>query len=133
MTVFLGTLWCSIKEVKAPFLFDGEPGIALHAVQKNRASSHCEGDVSWFFSSCGGNLGYILEVQRGWPFITCVCSMTSGLLSSCEGHLGILLEAWNSNRDASQGEAGEPGSHSSCHRDIGIPINFQEESGIVSL
>ena len=34
--------------------------------------------------------------------------------------------------DASRGEAGEPVFYSSCHRDIGIPINFQEESGIVS-
>ena len=28
---------------------------------------------------------------------------------------------------------GDPGSLSICHSDIGIPINFQEESGIVSL
>ena len=59
-------------------------------------------------------------------------SVTSGLLSSCKGHLGIILEAWQGNRDAPRGEAGDPGSHSSCHRHIGIPINFQEESGIVS-
>ena len=56
----------------------------------------------------------------------------SGLLSSCEGHLGILLVAWQGNRDDSQGEAGDPGSLSSCHRDIGIPINYQEESGLVT-
>ena len=31
----LGTLWCSIKEVKSPFLFDGEHGIALHIMQGN--------------------------------------------------------------------------------------------------
>ena len=34
--------------------------------------------------------------------------------------------------DASRGEAGDPASLSSCHSDIGIPINFQEESGIVT-
>ena len=56
----------------------------------------------------------------------------SGLLSSCEGHLEFLLEAWQGNSNASQGEAGDPGSLSSCHRDIGIPINFQDESDIVS-
>ena len=46
MTVFLGTLWSSIKEVKAHFVFDGEHGIALHAIQGNRASSHGEGEFS---------------------------------------------------------------------------------------
>ena len=43
--LFLGTLWSSIKEVKAPFLFDGEHGLALQAMQGNRASSHGEGEV----------------------------------------------------------------------------------------
>ena len=75
---------------------------------------------------------YILEVGWGWPFKTRVCSVMSGLLSSCKGHLGILLEAWQGNSDASCCEAGDPVSISSCHRDIGIPINFQEESGIIS-
>ena len=56
----------------------------------------------------------------------------SGLLSCCKGCLGFLLETWQGNRDASCDEAGDPGSLSSCHRDIAIPINFQEESGIVS-
>ena len=34
--------------------------------------------------------------------------------------------------DASGGEAVEKVSLSSFHSDIGIPINFQEESGIVT-
>ena len=33
-------------------------------MQGNRASSGGEGEVSWFFSSCGGKLGYILDL--GW-------------------------------------------------------------------
>ena len=66
--LFLGTLWNSIKEVKAPFVFNGEHGLALHAMQGNRASSRGEGEVSWFFLSCGGNLGYVLELRRGWLF-----------------------------------------------------------------
>ena len=32
--------------------------------------------------------------------------------------------------DASWGEAGVPGYLSSCHSDIGIPVNIQEELGI---
>ena len=39
-------------------------------MEGNQASSPGEGYVSWDFSSCGGNLGYILELQRGWPFET---------------------------------------------------------------
>ena len=45
---------------------DGEHEIALHAIQRNRASSHGEGEVSEFFSSFGGTLGYILELWPGW-------------------------------------------------------------------
>ena len=68
VTVFLGTLWCSIKKIEAPYLFDWEYGIALHAMQENRDSFPSEGDVSYDFSTCGWNLGFIRELQRGWPF-----------------------------------------------------------------
>ena len=70
----LGTLWCSIKKIESPYVFYWEYGIVLHAMQGNRASSPREGDVSWDFSSCGRNLGYILELQRGWPLETPLCS-----------------------------------------------------------
>ena len=46
-------------------MFDGEHGIALHTMQWNRVSSAGVGEVSWLLSSCGGNLGYILEFQWG--------------------------------------------------------------------
>ena len=45
-------------------MFDWEQGITLHAVQGNRASSLTERQVSWFFSPCGGNLEYVLELRR---------------------------------------------------------------------
>ena len=118
MAVFLGTLWSSIKEVNDAFMFDVEHGIALHPVHSNWASSLGEGVVSWFFSSCSRTLGYILELRQGWPFKTRVCSVMARLLSSCEGHLRILLEAFHGNMDASRFEPGDPGSLSSCHRDI---------------
>ena len=55
-------------------MFDWEPRVALHAMQGYRASFLPEGEVSWFFSSCGGKLGYILELHQGWPLKTRVFS-----------------------------------------------------------
>ena len=60
VTAFLGSLWSSIKEVKAHFVFDGEHAVALHAMQGNQASFHGEGEVSWILSNFFRNLGYIL-------------------------------------------------------------------------
>ena len=57
----LGDSLGSIKKIEAPYVFDWEYRIALHAMQGNQASCPGEGDVSWDFSSCGRNLGYILE------------------------------------------------------------------------
>ena len=71
-------------------MFNWEFDIALHEMQGNQASSPGEGYVSWVFSSCGGNLGYILELQRGLPIETPLCSAKSGLLSSYDGHLRNL-------------------------------------------
>ena len=51
-------------------MFDWEYGIALHAMQGNRASFPKKGVVSYDFSSSGRNLGYIRKLQRGWPFET---------------------------------------------------------------
>ena len=49
VTVFLGTLSCSIKKIEAPYMFDWEYRIALHAMHGNRASFPSEGDVSYDF------------------------------------------------------------------------------------
>ena len=63
-------------------MFDWEHRIALHARQGIRALTPTEGDVSWDFSSCSRNLGYSLELQRGWLFETPLGSVKSGFLSS---------------------------------------------------
>ena len=132
MKVFVGTLLSSIKQVTASYVFDEEHGIALHSMQVNQASSRGEGEVSWFSSMCGGTLGYIFKLHWGWPFKTSVCSAKTGLLSRYERILRNLFEAWQGNKNALQCQSGDPGSLSTCHRDNGIPINFQEESGIVT-
>ena len=90
VTVFLGTHWCSIKKIEAPYMFDWEYGIALPPMQAIRASSPTEEVVTWDFLSCGRNLGYIRELQRGWPFETPLCSVKSGILCRYEGHLRNL-------------------------------------------
>ena len=73
---------------------------------------------------------YILELWRGWPFESRVCLAKSGLLSSYDRHLVKLNYAWQENTDASGGEPGGQASLISWNSYIGIPINFQEESGI---
>ena len=78
------------QEIEAPYMFDWEYGIALHAMQGNRASFPSEGDVSYDFSSCGRNPVYIRELQRRWPFETPLCSAKSGHLRSLEGRLRNL-------------------------------------------
>ena len=75
----VGDSLSSIKQIEAPYVFDWENAIALDTLQGNRASSRREGKVSLVFSSCGRNLGYILELQRGCPFETLVCSLKSGI------------------------------------------------------
>ena len=76
--------------------------------------------------------GVYSRVRTGWPFETRVCSAKSGLLSSYDGHLGKLNSAWQENTDASGGEQGGQASLFSWQNYIGIPINFHEESGIVT-
>ena len=71
-------------------MFDWEHGIALHAIQGNRASTPREGDVSLDFSNCCRNQGYILELQWGWPFETPLYSVKAGLVSSYDAHLRNL-------------------------------------------
>ena len=61
-------LQSSFKQIKAPYVFDWENAMALHAMHGNRDSSRGEGEVSWVFSNCGRHLGYILELRRGCPF-----------------------------------------------------------------
>ena len=75
---------------------------------------------------------YILELRRGWPFETRVCSAMLGLLSSYDGHRGKLNYAWQENTDASGGKPRGQASLISWQSYIGIPINFHEESGIVT-
>ena len=70
-------------------MFDWEKAIALETMQGNRASSRREGKVSLVFSSCGRDLGYILELQRGCPFETLVSSLKSGTCLGMRDNSGM--------------------------------------------
>ena len=87
MTVLLGTLWSLVKKIEAPYVFDWENAVGQETMQGNRASTRSEGKVSWASSSCGRNLRYILELQRGCPFESGVCSVKSGHMCRYEGQL----------------------------------------------
>ena len=68
-------------------MFDWENAIALDTLQGNRASSRRAWKVSWVFSTCGRDLGYILELRRGCTFESGVCSVKSEHLAGYEGQL----------------------------------------------
>ena len=80
-------LWSLVKQIEAPYVFDWENAIPLDTKPEKWASSRGEGKVSWVFSSCFRNLGYILELRQGCPFKTGLCSVKSGNLSRYEGPL----------------------------------------------
>ena len=83
-------------------MFDWEHGIALHPMQGNQAASCGEDEFSWVFSSCGRNLGYILEfLQDGhskFVFVhrcqdSCLVTRdTSGISMRLGRALCVLLE-----------------------------------------
>ena len=98
-------------------MFDGEHGIALHAMQGNRASSHGEGDVSWFFSSYSGDNPSKLVQQSQDSCL--VMKDTSGMSSRLGTAIRTLLEvSWETECPFLLATV--------------IPINFQQLSGIVT-
>ena len=64
MREFWGTLCTSVKQIKAPYLFDWEQRIALHAMQGNRASSFSEGKSDGF-SRVAAEAGVCSRVTAG--------------------------------------------------------------------
>ena len=76
--------------------------------------------------------GVYSRVKVGMAFETRYCSAKWGLLSIYYGHYGKLNYAWQENADTSGVELGGQASLISWHSYIGIPINFHEESGIVT-
>ena len=128
VTVFLGTLFTSIKQIKFSYVFDGEHCSALHAMPGNRASYCGDGKFHRFLELPREPAEYSWVMAGKILHRSCLFS-TLELLSIYKGYLRNLLEAWKGNTDASQIEAGDQGSLSTCHSDIGIHINFQKNQG----
>ena len=53
--------------------------------RKRRASSHNDGRISWFFTSCGTTWGVFLELRRGTKEASLLAPGKSSLHLSCEG------------------------------------------------
>ena len=58
--------------------------------------------------------------------------MKAGHLSRYDGHPRNVNEAWQDNTHTCGSQVGYQVSFSSRRSDIGIPINFHEESGIIT-
>ena len=73
MTLLLGTLWSSVKQIAAPYVFDWENAIALHAMQGNRASSRGEGKSHGISRVAAGTWGIFSSYGgmsiRNWSFV----------------------------------------------------------------
>ena len=65
MREFWGTLCTSVKQIKAPYLFDWEQGIALHAMQGNQASSFSEQKSDGFSRVAVGSWGMFSSYSGG--------------------------------------------------------------------
>ena len=62
---FWCTLCTSVKQIKDPYLFDWEQGIALHAMQGYRASSFNDWEVWWFSRVAAGSWGMLSSYRGG--------------------------------------------------------------------
>ena len=98
--------------------------ISLEMPQWKRASSRVEGRISWFFLSCGRNLGVPLKLQRELQGPTRIGSGKSNLHASCEGPLGIPLQLMLGLRSSSGVEAGTSGLLSSADMIFGFLWSF---------
>ena len=89
-----------------------------------KMDSPVEGRISWFFLSCGRNLGVPLKLQRELQGPTRIGSGKSSLHASCEGPLGIPLQLMLGLRSSSGVEAGTSGLLSSADMIFGFLWSF---------
>ena len=119
----MGTVLRSIKEVKAPIIFDGYHGIALHVTQ----------GIGPHLAASGKSHGFSRVALGTWDVF--VRAGGDGASKSCmfsDIRTPVYLKgtAWDSPRGMEvkegplSGGVGGPRPHCNCSRDIGIPIHF---------
>ena len=64
VTVFLGILFSSIREIEVPYVFDWKHGTSQHAMQGNRASSCGDGKSHAFSRVAAGTWGILSSYDR---------------------------------------------------------------------
>ena len=99
-----------------------EGAISLKMPQWKRASSHVEGRISCFFSSCGRNLGVPPELRLGPQGPDRVASGKSSLHASCEGPLRIPLQLVLWARSSSGVGTGTSSFPSRADKGLGVPM-----------
>ena len=65
MTVFLGILFSSIREIEVPYVFDLEHGTPQHEMQGNQASTFSRGKSHGFSRVAAGTWGTFSSYDRG--------------------------------------------------------------------
>ena len=68
----------------------GDGRISLEMPQRKRASSHIEGRISWFFSSCGRKRGVPLELRRDLRDLLVLPQESLVCMRVTRGHSGFL-------------------------------------------
>ena len=93
-------------------------------LQEQMASCREDGGISWFFSSCSGRLGILLQLTHGTQGASRVASGKSNLHASCKGPLRIPLQMMQGPRSSSGANAGTSVFLSSADMDLGVPMEF---------
>ena len=124
VTVFLGTLWCSIKKMGAPYVFNWEYDIALHEMQVNQASCPGEWYVSWDFRVSTGTLGIFSSYSGDGH---------AKLHLRCWWKVGSNLQSKTGNQLSSWDDMGCIELSSSCCTDINIHIDLRLVSQGISV
>ena len=153
--MFLGTLWSSMKHIKAPYLFDWEQSIALHTMQVNapnltvRGKSHgfyrvLAGTGGIFSSNSGDDPSKLLFLQRQQD--SCLVTRdTSGISSRLGRPVRTLLDVrwetqgpfqvatvtlefisiFNNSQASSPFEALNSSCLSRCQSDVRLPVQMR--------
>ena len=87
MRVLLGTLWSSIKQIEAPYVFDWENTIALDTLQGNRASYRPGGESLMGFLEVRQEPGVYSRVTAGMSIRNSSLFIEVRNLSRYEGQL----------------------------------------------